>query len=231
MTATTTMTGTMKKKTTTTDPLSRPGQRPLLGAVVAFALLLGACSSGDDAVVDPTPTAQLPTQTSSVPEARTTLQSALARYDAGYEFTSQAVVNGSVALEIDGRHVSGSSHMTITSGDGEVGYLIVGGSQWATTPGGEWEVVSEGEAGSPPLQALKSPAAVEMAATSGSEVKLTARYPGSAFQLIGPELEVTLTIEDGLLAKAEYMTEQDGVVGHVETTFRPLSDFTPITVP
>lgn len=227
------MATTMKTKiaTTTTDRLSRPGQRPLLGAVVAFALLLGACSNGGGAVVDPTTTAQLPTQTSATPEARSILQSSLARYDAGYEFSSQVVVNGSVAIDVDGRHVSGSSQMNITSGDGEVEYLIVGGSQWATTPGGEWEVVSEGEATSPPLQPLKSPTALEVATMSGSEVKLTARYPASVFDLTGDDLQVTLSTEDGLLVSARYETTQGDAAATVETTFGPLTDFTPITTP
>jgi len=216
---------------TTTDRFVRFGQRPLLGAVVAFALVLAGCSSGNDTVAEATTTAQLPSQTTTAPQADAVLQAALARYDAGYEFSSRVLVNGAVAVDVDGRHVSGSSHMTIRSGDGEVEYLIIGGSQWARTSGGEWDVVSEGDASQPPLLPLKSPSAVEIVIDDSSEVTIQATYPASAFELAGNDLQVTLTIEDGRLSKAGYASAQDGADATVETTFRPLSDFTPITAP
>jgi hypothetical protein len=216
---------------TTTDRFVRSQRRPLLGAVVAFALVLAACSSGEDATLEATTTAQLPSQTTTAPQSNAVLQSALARYDAGYEFSSQVVVNGEIALDVEGRHVSGRTQMTINSGEGEVEYLIIGGSQWARTPGGDWDVVSEGEASQPPLLPLKSPTAADVVADNSSEVVVEATYPASAFGIAGDDLQVTLTIEGERMAKAEYVSVQDGATATVTTTFRPLSDFTPITAP
>ena len=219
---------------TTTEPLPSHRRRPRFGAVIACGLLVASCSSPAPLVDSSTITTVASPKTNPTPVASgdgaSILDTALARYRAGYEFSSQVVVNGISAVTVAGRNVSGSSLMIIQSGDGEVEYLVIGPQQWARTPDGIWDAVSDSTT-PPPLEPLSSPRSVQVTSESGTIVTLEAAYAAEVFQVSGPDLRVTLTIDAGWLTSARYSMDQGGATAAVETTFGVLSDTTPITAP
>lgn len=192
--------------------------------------MLVACSGTATA-----PTTVAPTSSTASPSslsAEAVLAEALDAYAAGYEFSSEAIVGEQTAAVVDGRHIGGSAQMAITSGDGEVEYLVVGDTRWARSgPDELWTVVSQDQAPRSPLDALAAPTDVDVVSESGSGATLEAVYPAQVFGLSGPDLTVTLVIDSGRLVSASYATMHDGAEGAVTTTFRPLSDTTPITAP
>jgi hypothetical protein len=159
------------------------------------------------------------------------LRAALDRYESGYSFVSEAHVGGERAIRVAGRQVEGSSQLLLTSGDGTIEYLVVGGNQWARTPEEAWDVVSEGDGVSAPLAALASPLGVTVTEATATRTEVTATYRANAFGLDGDDLVVVVKLENGLLASAAYETTDGGVVATVITTFMPLTDTTPITAP
>lgn len=221
---------------TATDRPSRAARRPLTGVAVALALLLGACSPpGEGAPVTTVfPESPLTTSTADSPEldaGLAELRSALNRYDAGYEYVSEARVGGERAILVEGRRVGDAARQTITVGDGVVEYVTVGGDEWARTPGEAWQVVSGGGAVQDPLDRLASPVAVTMTAAGATRTELEATYPADAFGLEGSDLIIHLVIQDFRLVSADYQTESQGQQATVETTFAALTDSTPITAP
>jgi hypothetical protein len=214
-----------------TEAPRRRLRRPPTGAVVACGLLLAACATAGTAATpsaDVSPAAATTTLSAAV-DGASILANALAAYQPGYAFSSRVVVNGAEALTVSGRTMAGSSEMLLRSGDGGVEYVIVGEGQWARTPGGTWDLVSDGGS-APPLDPLASPDAVRVV-SEGAGVLLEATYPAAEFGLSGADLVVTLTIEEGLLVSARYAAEEDGARAEVETSFEPATDTTPITAP
>lgn len=225
----TTMTRTMK---TTTDAPSHVRRRPRFGAVVAFGLVLTACS-GNGAAVAPSSTTAFSSNSTAgaVQDGHSLLVAALDRYQPGYEFTSRVTIDDTTAVLVEGRSVAGAADMAIDAGDGRVEYLVVGNAQWARTPDGEWDLLSEGDGATAPLESLAAPASVRVDSASGAKVILVATYPAAAFQLDGLDLVVTLILQDGGLVSAGYVSERDGAWAAVHTDFRTLTHTTAITAP
>ena len=212
-------------------------QRPLAGAVVAFGLVLGACtasSAGGPAPTGPAASPQTTTSSADSPDldaGLAELRAALERYEAGYEYVSEAWVGGERAIRVEGRRVGNATYQTITSGDGAVEFLAVGGDEWARTPGEDWEIVTEDGAVRDPLGRLASPASVIGTVATATRTELDAAYPGDTFGLDDDELIIHLVLQDFQLVSASYETGDGAQRAMVETTFGPLEDSTPITAP
>jgi hypothetical protein len=159
------------------------------------------------------------------------LRAALDRYESGYSFVSEAHVGDERAIRVEGRYMEGSSQQLITSGDGTIEYLIVGGDQWARSPDQAWEVITTGGASPAPLERLAAPKSVIVTEATATRTELDATYPADRFGLIGDDLVVHIVIRDLLLSSAGYSTGVGDVPATVETRFRPLADTAPITAP
>ncbi len=225
--------GSMTATTTTTTsapPRLRP--RPRFGAVVAFGLMLAACSAAEPAAAPSTTLTARPSVTRpAASETRPLLAEALERYEAGYEFASRVIVNGEDAVSVNGRTIDGAFEMTIRSGEGEIEYLAVGSDRWARSPDGAWDAVVEDGTTSLPLGSFRAPTSVAVRSENGQVVVLEATYPAEAFMQSGSDLVVTLTIDGGRLASARYSSHREGLLATVQTDFRDLSDTTAITAP
>ncbi len=158
------------------------------------------------------------------------LEAALQRYESGYEFTSEVMIEDDIAVSVEGKQVGAASHMSIQSGDGIIEYLIANQAQWFRTDSGTWDVVAEHEEISSPLEPFSVPTSVSVADEHDTTFELHAIYPASAFN-VGSDLAVTLVIIAGQLISATYVTTVDGAEATVLTTFRELTDRTPITIP
>jgi hypothetical protein len=158
------------------------------------------------------------------------LADALAAYEAGYEFNSRAIVNGAPAVVVDGRMVAGVSEMMVSSGDATVEYLTAGPQQWTRLEGGEWDLIADDAAAGSPLAIFTAPTALVPESVTGDTVVLRATYPAGPFGLAGDTVDVRLTVTGGFLTETAYVAAQP-VRAEVTTSFRPLTDTTPITPP
>jgi hypothetical protein len=241
-TKTTTMTmmmmTTTTTKTTTDSSLRSSSWRPPTGAAIALLLLVTACSSTLDSVattavdgsVAPT-TVEAPTTTVDPPDPSELLADALQRYSAGYEFRASAAVNDQEATVQAGRWLDGASQITVQSGDGEVEYIITAAGQWVRLPDGEWEEIEAAPSVAYPLEAMTTPDSLELIASTGDTVSVSAFYPAAVVGLSGDPVEVVLDFEKGNLVGVSFTVDADGNIIESTTSLSPLADATPIVAP
>lgn len=210
--------------------LSTHSVRSYLAILLIVALSTTSCSTADEPLTArPTPTIAAESEGRS--EAGSSiLGAALGRYESGYEFTSEVVVDEATAISVEGRQVGTASHMTIQSGDGIIEYLIADQAQWFRTDSGTWDFVTDDAEIGSPLDPLSAPTSVSIADEYDTTFELNAIYPASAFN-VAADLAVILVIDAGQLISATYVTNVDGAEATVSTTFRELTDDTPIAVP
>ena len=217
--------------------------RPL-GAAIALALTVAACSSSTETPASPSPTAapggsEVATTVTTAPQADVTasidpakaLSEALAAYDAGYEFSGTATVNDQEASVVSGRWIEGASQLTIRSGSGEVEYLITSDGQWARLPDGEWGALDGPPPTDNPLALLSKPESLEVVDSDANTVRIRGVFTAAALGLSGEPIDVLFTITNGTLTEASYTVDADGAIGTSVTTFSNPTDTTPITVP
>lgn len=173
----------------------------------------------------------LQTTVATPAEPAAVLAEALARYAMGYEFTGTALVNGEVATVVAGRWMDNVSQMMISSGDGDVEYVVTRDGQWARLPGGDWEELDGTPVADNPLAALASPERLELMMATGDDVRLRAVFPAATLGLTGDPVEVQLVFDDGALIQASYRFEVNGNVAESVSTFTTLANSTPITTP
>jgi hypothetical protein len=127
--------------------------------------------------------------------------------------------------------VETASQLTISSGEGEVEYIITNNGQWARLPGSVWEELDGAPPSGNPLAALATPEALTLIEATGNKVVLRAVYPAATLGLDGDPIDVQLLLEDGALAEASYQIEVDGNLAESVTTFAQTDDTSPITNP
>jgi hypothetical protein len=169
--------------------------------------------------------------TTTLPDPAALLATALDQYAGGYEFNATVTVNGEEASTVAGRWVDGASELTVTSGEGEVDYVIAAGGQWARLPDGEWEALEGAPTTASPLLALAGPSSFDRAEPAGDAIVVYAVYPATALGLEGEPVAVRLVFTDGILVEAGYETLIEENAAVTVTTFRPVGDTTPITAP
>ncbi len=182
-------------------------------------------AAGVDTTIATTTTNAIP------PEPATVLAEALSQYASSYLFTGVATVNGAVATVVSGRWLETGSQMTISSGEGEVEYIITPEGEWARLPGGVWEELEGDPPTGNPLKALATPESLSLVETAGSKVVLRAVYPAGTLGLEGDPVEVQLVFDGGSLTEASYRIEIEGNTAESVTTFAQLVDTSPITNP
>lgn len=234
------MTTTMMttKKTKTDSSLDSYAWRPLvLGAAIAFTLLLTGCGSGDEMATptqaDPTTTTTSVTTTSPTtpPNPSELLATALAQYRSGYEFIATTVVNDQEAVVQAGRWLDDASHITVRSGDGEIEYIVTTDGQWARLPDGEWEPLDGAPLVTFPLEPMVAPQSMEVMTADAGIATIRAVYSAETVGLSGNPVEVVLDFHDGVLVGVSYTVDVAGNVTESITTLSPLTDNTPITAP
>jgi hypothetical protein len=243
---TTTTTTMMMTITMTTDPSIGSWWGPrIIGASTALLIVVSACSSTSVDVPATTSTLSpavtttdggdtngaTATTNASPPGPTTVLAEALSQYASSYLFTGVATVNGAVATVVSGRWLETGSQMTISSGEGEVEYIITPEGEWARLPGGVWEELEGDLPTGNPLAALATPESLSLVETTGSKVVLRAVYPAATLDLEGDLVEVQLVFERGSLTEASYRIEIEGNTAQSVTTFAELVDTSPITNP
>jgi len=235
------MTTTMTTKTTTDSSFGSDWWRPrILGVATTLLLLLAACSNTADptttttsaAASATTTTAIAGTPTTAVPDPVSLLADALGQYSSGYEFTATISVNDQVTTVQSGRWLNGSSQLMISSGEGEVEYIVTSEGQWSRLPDAEWAEV-EGSPASDvsPLAAMGSPDSVELVGSDGGVTVIEAVYPAAALGIDGDPVVTTLSFESGVLTQVAFEAEISGAVARSVTTLAPLADSSPIIAP
>ena len=225
----------------TRSPIGQMLRPRIVGA--AAALLLTACSSATEVAATQSDQPEAPvvvtaaTATTEAPpttvviDAAVLLSDALASYRNGYAFTATTTVNGQVANVQTGRWLEGSTEMTVSSGDGEVDYVITDQGQWTRLTGGDWEELE----GSPPvgfpLDTIGTPDRLQVVDNDGDLVEVLAVYPAAALGFTGDEVAAQLRFVSGTLIEVSFSVETDGVTAESTTTLGPLTDITPVTAP
>ncbi len=240
--------GTTTTAAMTTDPRSVGARRvrwrfPVLGFATALLVMASvACTSQTPSAGTTTVAAAATVPTSSAGSTAPAdpapaipadlLSQALDRYARGYEFTATVTVNGQQASTVEGRWVAGASQVTVSSGDGQVEYLIVGANEWVRLPGGDWEALDGVPAESSPLLALAAPASfgpLETVGEAGHVVNAT--YAAAVLGLSGEPVVVRLAFADRFLVEASYRAAVDDGEVTTVTSFKPILDVAPITAP
>jgi len=231
------MTTTMMMTTTRTKTDSSAGsytRRPhVLGAAVAFALLLSGCNSHGE-VTSPTAETQPTTDVTtaiSQPDPAELLASALDNYRDGYEFVATIAVNDQEAVVQTGRWLDDASQLTVRSGDGEVEYIVNAAGQWARLPDGDWEEIDGAPETTFPLASMATPQSVELMAADGGIATVRALYPADTMGLTGDPVEVVLDFRDGVLVGMSFTADIDGNITESTTSLSSLTNASPITVP
>jgi len=234
---------TMTKATTITTTDRRPRRRrgPRIGVFVVVVVALAGCNGTADSITTttaigaagttPTTVATTTSTSAAAVDPTTLLAGALESYGDGYTFTSTATIGGATAIVVSGRQQGANSEMLLTSGDGEIEYLLTADGQWVRTPGGDWQQLDTQQPPAAPLTQLAAPSRLELVRNEAGTVELSATYDGAVFGLASSEVVVLLTFRDGLLTEAGYTSEQEGVEAEVITQFAPAADTTPITAP
>jgi hypothetical protein len=233
---------TTTKKTTTDSLFGSNKWRPRsIGAAIALALLVTACSSDEEPAATTAPVLVTTTAvTTSVVEEKTPVASigpsdllanALQQYSNGYQFRATTTVNDQEASVQTGRWLNGASQITVQFGGGEVEYIITADGQWVRLPGGEWEEIDGALPVSYPLEPLAKPESLGPVSVTGSTARVRATYAASAFGLSGDQVDVLLDFDAGALVGVSFAHSVDGIVTESTTSLGLLAEATPITAP
>ncbi len=232
---------TMTTKTTTDSSFGSKWWRSrIVGVATALLLTMAACSNGAEAEIATTTTgdnvttttAATVTPTTAAPDPAALLADALGQYSAGYEFTATITVNDQATTVQTGRWLNGSSQLMISSGDGEVEYIVTGGGQWSRLPDAEWaEVEGSPATAASPLAAMGTPDSLELVSSDGGITVVRAVYPAAALGIDGEPVVTSLSFENGALTQVAFEAEISGVAARSVTTLAPLSDTSPIVAP
>ena len=214
------------------------GRRRASGGVLlclALTAALAACGGSGVASVAPSggigstgagsPTAGQPVDPSAA------LDAAFAAFEGGYQFEAEVTVGQATATHAAGRRVGANAEFEVTSDGSTVTYRTVGSDAWVKRAGADWVAVDGSKTAADPLAALRTPLHVEAGPTVTGGTSLVATYPASALGLTGADRTVTVLVGDDGSVEATYQltTAAGPAVSH--TTFKPMTDTTPIVPP
>ncbi|MGZ3631758.1 MAG: hypothetical protein ACXWQ6_04170 [Candidatus Limnocylindrales bacterium] len=201
--------------------------------LAACAALLASCASssptgsGSGGVSATTAT---PTPDPSSPAGR--LASALTRLDAGYTFESTVTVAGKTATSATGRWVGGTSEVTVSSGGRSATYRTVGSQAWVQQSDGSWVATDVAVPGGDPLDAFRTPAAVELVSQGSTGLDLTATYPPAAFGQAGSDpIAVKVRIAPDGSVTLTYEATVNGSTATSTTALHPGAGLEPVAAP
>ena len=199
----------------------------------------GAGTTGQDPLPPPAPApavvvgkpASDATATSTV-DGAALLASSFNALAGGYHFTTTVTIGGVVSVVADGDRVGADTRLTITSNGGAVSYLITAAGSWASTAGEPWEQLDSPPASADPIEALRAPTAVTVAASDATSSQLTVVVPAASLGVPGgADTTLQVVIVGPALQQIGYETVVNGQPATVQAIIGPLTDTTPITAP
>lgn len=192
-----------------------------------------ASSSSANVPVTVAPTTQAPGATAAPVDGAALLQQALAATAGGYHFNETATVDGTVALTVDGDRLTDGARVAVSSSSGLVYYVITPDGTWLMPQNGEWEVDDSDPPAVDPIDALKSPSAVNVVGNDGTTVQLAVTVPLSSLGIpAGGDGSLQVAIVGGSLSTITYSTATaDGKTAATTTIIGPVVDSSPVVPP
>jgi hypothetical protein len=208
-------------------------------------LLVCSACSGDDApavvALAPTTVAATPTVATTAPAGATVaavdgaalLQQAVASTGAGYHFNQTAMVDGVVALTVDGDRLPDGARLAVQSPVGLVFYIITPAGTWLMPENGEWEADDSAPPAVDPIAALSAPSSVTVASNDGTTVQLAVTVPLAALGIPGDgDAPLQVSVVSGALTSISYSTTTaDGKTASATTAIGPVVDASPVVAP
>lgn len=209
---------------------------PLVGAIVAMAIVVAGCGDDTPAATTVAPTATTATTdgagASTVAPKDDLLDAALANVGTRYAFTATVTLDGAEATRIEGTVYDGVGAYVVTSGGASVEYVVSDQGQWAREAGGDWAVLSGAAPLVDPLDPLTRPLRTRVLDTNGANALVEATYDGATLGFsAGGEVDVTITITDQAVTSISYDAPVGDGIAIVVTTFDGTADVAPIQVP
>ncbi len=150
----------------------------------------------------------------------------------GYRFDTTVSIGDAVATTVTGRVHHGSSELRVTAAGTTVDYLAVPPRAWARKKGGTWQELDTAVPAANPLDALRSPASIDVQADGDAGLRVVAAYPAAALGVPGSgPLQVTLLIAPDGTVSATYTASTSAGNATSRTTFRADPGGAPITAP
>jgi hypothetical protein len=161
------------------------------------------------------------------------LTAAFERLKDAYAFESTVTVGAEVATRAVGTWVDGTSEVEVESGAATVTYRSLPPRAWVREgDDGDWVELAGDAPTDDPLDGLRSPSTVSLAALVGDAVELLATYPAASLGLRSEApVTVSLTLGGDESVVARYETDVAGQPATAQTTMRPLANATPIPAP
>lgn len=207
----------------------------LLFGAAALAVSLTttlACSDDSGSPASSTVATGDPALPVVVQDPAAALQHGLDQLAAGYHLVAVVTVNGAVSVQAEGDRVGANSRLDITSAGATVSYVITPEGNYAKPADGDWEQLDVAPATSDPIDALRAPVAVATAGTTDGGMQLTVTVNAVALGIqVEGNVELTVTLVDGLITTIAYDAAVQGGQANVTTTISALTDTTPITAP
>jgi hypothetical protein len=161
------------------------------------------------------------------------LRQAVAASASGYHFNQTAVVDGVVALTVEGDRMPDGTRLAVTGAGGVVSYVITPAGTWVMPEGGEWELDDSPPPAVDPIAALSSPTSVTVAGDDGSTVQLAVGVPVASLGVAGDgDATLQVSVVSGALASVNYNTTlSDGRAASVNAQIGPVIDSSPVVAP
>jgi hypothetical protein len=161
------------------------------------------------------------------------LQQAVAATGGGYHFNQTATVDGVVAVTIDGDRLPDGARLTVSSDSGRVSWIYSSDGVYLMPENGEWELDDSDPPAVDPINALKTPTSVTVAANDGTTVQLVVTVPLSAIGVPGDgDASLQVAVVSGALSSIGYSTvTAEGKPAATTVTIGPVVDPSPVVAP
>lgn len=237
MTTITTKTTTITTTTKMTTDRKITNVAQLFGPIlVVGALLLGGCADdGSAPAASPAPSTEAPSSTqgdTTTSEPAAPAPDAISEFDAAidslgnaYTFDSVVTTPAGDTVTVNGLRVADALAYSISSGGADVNVVSIGSELWIRQGDAEEWLQSTETAAEDPLEALRTPLAVEWADVSSRELNVT--YNAEALDLPGTGTVVAMvSLQPDAIS---FRTTNDAA--SLETTLAHTPDPTTITAP
>lgn len=208
----------------------------LTAATVLLVSIVAACGDDDGASAAASTTVTTtdpPGTTASGGDAAVRLADAVAAVGTQYAFTSTVTAGGVEVTSVEGVLYGDTGSYVVHSGGATVEYIVAPTGRWIREPLGEWLPLQESAPVMAPLAVLSTPISVDTLSGSGDLLVLAAIYDGASLGFTDGEVEVHITLIDGVLTEIAYevsLGEGQGTA-EVVTVIDAEADVQPITLP
>lgn len=189
--------------------------------------------AADPGAATTTTVAGVPAPTLAPVDGAALLQQAVAATGGGYHFNQTATVDGVVAVTIDGDRLTDGARLTVSSDSGRVSWIYTADGVYLMPENGEWELDDSDPPAVDPINALKTPTSVTVAANDGTTVQLVVTVPLSAIGVPGDgDAPLQVAVVGGALSTIGYGTvTSEGKPAMTTMTISPVVDPSPVVAP